>query len=104
MHLDLGTNIDAGWTDQIVLGADGVNWSESIRITDIIRVGSAYIAVANDPRYEYRATIALFMSDGTKTKFDVQDVANQPTWQKLDGTRTAKEGLQNAVNDINSWL
>lgn len=104
MHIDLGTNVDLGWTDSLVFSQNGVEWTETVRLTDIVRVGSAFIASTNDPRYDYRASIALFLSDGSKVKFDVQEIANQPTWQELAGTRTAKEGLLNAVNDINNWL
>lgn len=49
-------------------------------------------------RFDIMVIVNVFMSDGTKFSFDVQEITNQVGW-------TADlSGQQNCIDDFNTWL
>jgi len=100
---------------QIVLGTSCIEVTRepiadhSTELIQKIHVVGVYpVAIQNKPsapddqawkyRFDKMVIVNIFLSDGTKFGFDVQEITNQAGW-------TANlAGQQQCIDDINTWL
>lgn len=103
LHIDLGSNVVAGWTNQIALSVNGgVSWN-TFAIGEVKSVSQRRIVDGHNPFNSgnpqvTHERIRIKMGD-CDIDFDVKDVANQPTWS-VGGVA----GLNAAVSDIATWI
>lgn len=101
MHIDLGTNVDAGWVNQIAVSHNGTDWS-TIHKDNIASIGRVRIAnvqsVDRGAPHQDLEKVHITKTDNTKFSFDIKDVQNQATWSV--GGNAA---LNTAIDDLSTW-
>ena len=102
MYIDLGTNVDAGWVDQIAVSHNGTDWStiHKSEISSISRVRIANVGnVDQGAPHQDLEKVHVTKTDNTKFSFDIKDIDNQPAWSV--GGNAA---LNVAVDDLSTWV
>ena len=103
IEIDLGTNVDASWTKQIVYrNGNGEAWhtiyTDGLSVEPHMRTVPAQGPLMTS---KYKFMISLIdKSDHKVLVFDLAEVSNQPTWTAT-GTVT---DVKNAVIDLTTWI
>jgi len=102
LHIDKGTNVDAGWVGKIAVSADaGVSWT-TINNSVVDRIGPVRILNAvnesNPGGHPVSERVHIHMNDGSQFDFDIKEVANQAAWN-VGGVAA----LNTAVDDLSTW-
>ena len=102
MHIDLGTNVDSGWTNSIAFSHNGTDWS-TIHKSEIAGISRQRIAnvgnVDKGAPYPHLEKIHITRTDNSKFSFDIKSILNQAAW-----SAGGNAALNTAVDDLTTWI
>jgi len=103
MYIVDSATVNASAKDSIAISTNNIDW-DYIDKFGITKITGTYIAnvkssVANRGyKHNDLAVVEIFMKDNNIVKFDVQDVANQTSWNTA--AATVRAGLNKALLDL----
>jgi len=80
VFIENGPVIDGNWVNVIATSVDGIKW-HALQKSQIKNVSDVFVQKQGQfEKFKQGARIHINHNDRTSTNFDVQSVANQPTW------------------------
>jgi len=103
-YISNGVDVNAGWAAHIAVSVDGNKWEtipkEGLKVSPVTSKGNTSSPLRNKEK-KCRIEITRTGEDFPVVSFDVENVANQPTW--LAGATNIDKCML-AVADITTWL